>query len=116
ARGGGSWPDGGVAVGDGVVEAVGLEASCGLQPRAPRVGLLGERPERRREVRAMMLEGISEVLLAEDREPGFERGGLLAKGRVLGCRCRGAGRAGGKFLFACGGRRSLLLCGFQALA
>ena len=59
------------------VEAVGLDPSRGLLPGASCARLLGERPERRGEVWRVVLQRVTQVLLAEDGELSFELGGAL---------------------------------------
>jgi hypothetical protein len=46
----GGWSEGVVGVGDGVVEAVGLDARGRVLPRAPRARLVGQGAQRCREV------------------------------------------------------------------
>ena len=65
-------------VGDGVVEAVGLDARGGLLPGAPSARLVRQRAQSLREVWGWSLERDAEVLAPADRELRLELGGALA--------------------------------------
>ena len=65
-------------VGDGVVEAVGLDACGGLLPGAASARLVGESAERFGEVGGWSFDRDAEVLAAAGRELRVELGGALA--------------------------------------
>jgi len=65
-------------VGDGVVEAVGLDACGGLLPGAASARLLRQSAQRFGEVGRWSFERDAEVLAAAGRELRVERGGALA--------------------------------------
>ena len=74
----------GTLVGDGVVEAVGLDARGGLLPGAAGARLLRESAQRFREVWGWPFEREAEVFAPADRELRFERGGALAQDAAFG--------------------------------
>ena len=81
-------------VGDGVVEAVGLDARGGLLPGAPSTRLVRESAQRFREVGSWSLERDAQVLAAAGRELRVKLGGALAERAAFGVPCCAVGDAG----------------------
>jgi hypothetical protein len=114
---GGCWSQSAVGVSDAVLEAVGLDAMCGLLPGASRTRLLGEWSERDGQVRLDGgFEGTVPAALTENRGLGLDRGGALSRGLVLEFRSPAGGKAAGKFSFALRGLHDLVFGGLEALA
>ena len=74
-------------VGDGVVEAVGLDARGGLLPGAPSARLVRQSAERLCEVGSWSLERDGQVLAATGGELRVELGGVLAERAALRLPC-----------------------------
>ena len=103
-------------VGDGVVEAVGLDARGGLLPGAPSARLLRESAERLREVGRWSLKRDAQVLAAAGRELRVDLGGALAEHAALGLPCRAVGNAAYEVALTLGGRRYFPLGELETLA
>ena len=83
----------------------------GLLPDASRARLLGGLPERRCEIGRAPLGRIADVLLAENRELGFERGGACTYSLVVGFLVCAVGSMGGELSLAL--RQSRPVNGFR---
>ena len=103
-------------VGDGVVEAVGLDARGGLLPGAAGARLVRESAQGLGEVGSWSLERDAQVLAAEAGELRVELGGALAQRTAFGVPCRAVGDAACEFALTLGGRRDFLLGELEALA
>jgi hypothetical protein len=103
-------------VGDGVVEAVVLDARGRLLPGAPSARLVRERAERLREVGSWSLQRDGQMLAAKAREPRVDLGSALAERAALGVPCRAVGQPVRKVALALGGRRDFPLGELEALA
>jgi hypothetical protein len=86
---------------DRVVEAVGLDAACGLLPFTLRTSVLWSRTERGAEVWRLVIERLPQVLLAEHRELVLEGVDAVARCVALRFLPCSIGRAAGKLLLAC---------------
>jgi hypothetical protein len=93
ARGqpGAFWAEGAAGVGDGVIEAIGLDALGCLLPGALHARLIGRRAECGQQVWARMTQRAAHVVAAVGRQPGIELGGALEQPAAFGVPCRAVG-------------------------
>ena len=103
-------------VGDGVVEAVGLDARGGLLPGAASARLVRESAQRLGEVGSWSLQRDAQVLAAKARQLRVDLGGALAERAAFGLPCRAVGNAACEVALTFGGRRDLSLGELEALA
>jgi hypothetical protein len=103
-------------VGDGVVEAVGLDARGGLLPGAPSGRLVRQSAQRFCEVGSWSLERDAQMLAAAAGELRVELGGALAQRAAFRVPFRAVGDAAREVALTLGGRRDFLLGELEALA
>ena len=105
-----------VGVGDGVIEAIGLDALGRLLPGASRARLIGRRAECGQHVWARVLQRVAQVLAAANRQLGVELGGPLTEPPDFGFPSRAIGKIESQRALALGRRDRLAFGEIETLA